>query len=235
MTRLRGPMKKITVVALSILGILIGAPLVSHAGPKNDGRPDGGTLGYGEYGRPSTLDPITSNEMISLRITELVFNGLVGIDEKQQIVPELAERWEVSKDGRAYTFFLRKDVTWHPKEGEDSKPFTADDVVFTYNIMMHPRTITPLKVRYEFIDKVEKTGDYTVVITLKRPILNALAKFSFKIIPRHGPSNPQYLTREDRFAHSPIGTGPYMLQTVTGDGEVVLVANPDYFKGRAHT
>src|SRR5207247_24860 len=82
---------------------------------------------------------------------ELVFNGRVGIDEKQEIVPELAERWEASKDGRVYTFFLRKDVKWHPREGEEARPFTADDVVFTYNIMMHPKTITPLKVRYEFI------------------------------------------------------------------------------------
>src|SRR5437667_155032 len=182
-------MKRILIVGLSILAIVVGTSLMSPAAPKNDGRPDGGTLGYGEYGRPSTLDPITSNEMISLRITELVFNGLVGIDEKQQIVPELAERWEVSKDGRAYTFFLRKDVTWHPKEGEDSKPFTADDVVFTYNIMMHPRTITPLEVRYEFIDKVEKLNDYPVQFTLNRPIVNALAKFSFKVLLKHGPPN----------------------------------------------
>ena len=227
-------MKKILIVGLSILAIVVGTSLMSPAAPKNDGRPDGGTLGYGEYGRPSTLDPITSNEMISLRITELVFNGLVGIDEKQQIVPELAERWEVSKDGRAYTFFLRKDVTWHPKEGEDSKPFTADDVVFTYNIMMHPRTITPLKVRYEFIDKVEKLNDYTVQFTLKRPILNALAKFSFKVLPKHGPSNPLYLTREDPFVQHPIGTGPYILKTITTDREIVLVANENYFKGRPH-
>jgi len=227
-------MKRILIVGLSILAIVVGTSLMSPAAPKNDGRPDGGTLGYGEYGRPSTLDPITSNEMISLRITELVFNGLAGIDEKQQIVPELAERWEVSKDGRAYTFFLRKDVTWHPKEGEDSKQFTADDVVFTYNIMMHPRTITPLKVRYEFIDKVEKLNDYTVQFTLKRPILNALAKFSFKVLPKHGPSNPLYLTREDPFVQHPIGTGPYILKTITTDREIVLVANENYFKGRPH-
>src|SRR6266850_4018603 len=155
------------------LTVLTTMPGISPAASKNDGRPDGGTLAYGEYGRPATLDPITSNEMISLRITELVFNGLVGIDEKQVIIPELAERWEASKDGRTYTFFLRKDVRWHPREGEEARPFTADDVLFTYNIMMHPKTITPLKVRYEFIEKVEKAGDYTVVCTLKRPILNA--------------------------------------------------------------
>src|SRR5256885_13211726 len=69
-------MKRILIVGLSILAIVVGTSLMSPAAPKNDGRPDGGTLGYGEYGRPSTLDPITSNEMISLRITELVFNGL---------------------------------------------------------------------------------------------------------------------------------------------------------------
>src|SRR5882757_7495484 len=225
-------MKQILTIAVLCAATALCIP--AHAAPKADGRPDGGVLNYSEYGRTATLDPITSNETISLRITELVFNGLVGIDEKQEIVPELAESWEASKDGRVYTFTLRKNVKWHPREGEEPRPFTADDVVFTYNIMMHPKTITPLKVRYEFIEKIEKTGDYTVVCTLKRPILNALAKFSFKIIPKHGPANPQYLTREDRFAHSPIGTGPYMLQTVTGDGEVVLVSNPDYFKGRAH-
>jgi peptide/nickel transport system substrate-binding protein len=221
-----------TTLTMAALGLILAAP--AHAAPKNDGRPDGGNLSYSEFGRTATLDPITSNEAISLRITELVFNGLVGIDEKQEIVPELAERWEVSKDARVYTFFLRKDVKWHPREGEEARPFTADDVVFTYNIMMHPKTITPLKVRYEFIEKVEKSGDHGVVFTLKRPILNALAKFSFKIMPRHGPRNSQFLTREDPFVRAPIGTGPYMLRTVTGDGEVVLVANPDYFKGRAH-
>lgn len=201
---------------------------------KTDGKPDGGTLNYGEYGRPSTLDPITSNDMISMRIIELIFNGLVGINEKQEIVPELAERWEISEDGKYYTFYLRQDVMWHPKEGEEPAPFTADDVVFTYNIMMHPKTITSMKVRYEFIESVTKMDDYTVQFTLKRPILNALAKFSFKVIPQHGPANPEFLSREDPFVQKPIGTGPYLLKNITADREVILVANEDYFKGRPH-
>jgi peptide/nickel transport system substrate-binding protein len=227
-------MKKHLVVGLSLLSVVVGTPPVSPAGPKNDGRPDGGALGYGEYGRPSTLDPITSNEMVSLRITELVFNGLVGIDAKQEIVPELAERWEASKDGRSYTFYLRKDVVWHARDGEEARPFTADDVVFTYKIMMHPKTTTPLKVRYEFIESVEKLADHAVQFTLKRPILNALAKFSFKVIPKHGPANPIYLTREDPFVRQPIGTGPFAVKTITSDREVVLMANENYFKGRPH-
>ena len=201
---------------------------------KTDGKPDGGALNYGEYGRPTTLDPITSNDMISMRITELIFNGLVGINERQEIVPELAERWEMSEDGKFYTFYLRQDVTWHPKEGEEPVPFTAEDVIFTYNIMMHPKTITSMKVRYEFIESVVKTDDFTVQFTLKRPILNALAKFSFKVIPKHGPANQEFLSREDPFAQKPIGTGPYMLKNITADREVILVANENYFKGRPH-
>jgi peptide/nickel transport system substrate-binding protein len=201
---------------------------------KEDGNPDGGILNYGEYGRPATLDPITSNDMISLRVSELLFSGLVGIDEKQEIVPELAEQWEISEDGRYYTFFLRHDVMWHPREGEEPVMFTAEDVLFTHNLMMHPKTITPLKVRYEFIEGVEKIDDYTVKFTLKRPILNALAKFSFKIVPQHGPENKEFLTREDPFVQKPIGTGPYRLKNITAEGEIILVANDNYFKGRPH-
>jgi peptide/nickel transport system substrate-binding protein len=227
-------MKRILVILLLIVAAVTAPSTATEAGRKKDNRPDGGGLNYGEYGRPVTLDPITSNEMISVRLTELIFNGLVGINEKQEIVPELAERWDHSADGRTYTFFLRKDVMWHAKEGEEPKPFTADDVIFTYKIMMHPKTITPLKVRYEFINTAEKLDDYTVKFTLKRPILNALAKFSFKVIPKHGPNNPLYLTREDPFVRSPIGTGPYLLKNITAEREIVLSANENYFKGRPH-
>ena len=227
-------MKRKLVILLLMVAAAVTAFTAAEAGPKKDNRPNGGSLSYGEYGRPATLDPITSNEMISLRLTELIFNGLVGINEKQEIVPELAEKWDRSADNRTYTFFLRKDVMWHPKEGEEPKPFSADDVIFTYKLMMHPRTITPLKVRYEFINTVEKIDDYTVKFTLKRPILNALAKFSFKVIPKHGPSNPLYLTREDPFVRNPIGTGPYLLKNITAEREIILTANENYFKGRPH-
>ena len=163
-------MKQLSLILMLALGLLGTVAGVSQAADtRKAARPNGGVLSYGEYGRPATLDPITSNEMISLRISELLFNGLVGINERQDVVPELAQSWEVSKDGRVYTFSLRKDVTWHQRPGEALVPFTANDVIFTYNIMMNPKTITPLKVRFEFIEKAEKLDDYTVRFTLKRP------------------------------------------------------------------
>jgi peptide/nickel transport system substrate-binding protein len=228
-------MKRLVRVICTIF-FLVLVMMMPQAGAvsKQDGNPQGGTLNYGEYGRPATLDPITSNDMIALRVCELIFNGLVGIDEKQEIVDDLAQRWDISEDGRIYTFYLRQDVTWHAQEGLDPVKFTADDVIFTYNVMMHPQTITPLKVRYEFIDTVTKIDDYTVQFTLKRPILNALARFSFKIIPKHGLQNAEFIQREDPFVQNPIGTGPYMLKNITAEREVILVANENYYKGRPH-
>jgi len=229
-------MKKLQRISLLMAaGVLLLMFPQAAASEESGARPDGGTMNYAEYGRPATLDPVTSNDMIALRISELVFNGLVGINEKQEIVPELAERWDISEDGLLYTFYLRKDVTWHPKdENEEKLLLTADDVVFTFNVMMHPKTITALKVRYEFIASATKLEEYTVQFKLKRPVLNALAKFSFKVIPRHGPVNPEYLTREDPFVHKPIGTGPYMIKNITSDREVILMVNENYFKGRPH-
>ncbi len=80
------------IASLTVFVLILPQP---KATVTDDGYPKGGSLNYGEYGRPATMDPITSNDMISLRISELLFNGLVGIDEKQEIVPELA-----ANDGR---------------------------------------------------------------------------------------------------------------------------------------
>ncbi|MFZ3065168.1 MAG: ABC transporter substrate-binding protein [Nitrospirota bacterium] len=225
-------MKKILFFSLLLILAVASNTLAKD---KGDGRPNGGALSYGEFGRPATLDPITSNEMIAVRVVELIFNGLVGINAKQEVVPELAEKWEISPDNRTFTFHLRKDVLWHKAQGSaEDRYLSADDIIFTYNIMMHPKTITPLKLRYEFIQEAKKIDSHAVQFVLKRPILNALAKFTFKIIPKHGPQNPEFLTRDDPFVQNPVGTGPYYLKTVTSDGEIVLLSNENYFKGRPH-
>jgi peptide/nickel transport system substrate-binding protein len=93
-------MKSLKSLVILLLAVFLFSSLSpAVAGQKNDGDPDGGTLKYGEYGGSSTLDPVTSNDMVALRVSELIFNGLVGINERQEVVPELAERWEVSDDG----------------------------------------------------------------------------------------------------------------------------------------
>ncbi|HKC11690.1 MAG TPA: ABC transporter substrate-binding protein, partial [Vicinamibacteria bacterium] len=174
------------VLALSASGI---------AGGREDGFPDGGKLVYGEYGRPATLDPITTNDMVGLRLTELLFNGLVSFSPKNEVVPDLAEKWTVSPDNRVYTFSLRNNVKWHSKAGVGDRTVTADEVVGTLEVIRQPKTLTPLKAAYELVAEARKLDAQTVEITLKRPIVNALGRLSFKVVPTFALKNPDFLSR----------------------------------------
>ncbi|MCU0242596.1 MAG: ABC transporter substrate-binding protein, partial [Vicinamibacteria bacterium] len=169
-----------TVVGLALLALAIPG---ARAAGRTDGFPDGGKLTYGEYGRPATLDPITSNDMVGLRLTELLFNGLVSFSPKNEVVPDLAEKWQVSPDNRTYTFTLRSDAKWQARESGGERFVTADDVAGTLDIIRHPRTLTTLKAQYELVADARKIDNRTIEITLKRPIVNALGRLSFKVIP----------------------------------------------------
>lgn len=188
------------------------------------------TLRYGEYGRPSTLDPITSVDAVSLRAVELMFDGLVNIGEHQEFIPALAERWSVNADATIYTFHLRQKVLWHPVNGEAARPFSADDVVFTYHAIRHPKTHSALKSRLDLIKEINKIDTNTVQFRLARPSANALALFSLKIVPKHRFVH-DYVARNDPFSQHPIGTGPFLLASQASDREIVFTANPTYFRG----
>jgi peptide/nickel transport system substrate-binding protein len=206
--------------------------LSSSASPstRHDGFPDGGRLSYGEYGRPSTFDPVTSNDMVGLRLSELLFNGLVSFSPRNEVVPDLAQRWEVSPDQRVYKFELRGDATWH---GADQL-VASDDVVSTLDVIRNPRTLTPLKAPYEVVEEARAVDPHTVEIVLKRPVSNGLGRLSFKIVPISKLQNPDFLSRDDPFAQAPTGSGPFQFARVGPEGDVMMRANPTYYKGRPH-
>jgi peptide/nickel transport system substrate-binding protein len=217
--------------AVAVLGILL-VPGLLAAADRTDGFSNGGKLIYGEYGRPATLDPITSNDMVGLRLTELLFNGLVSFSPKNEVVSDLAEKWEISPDNRTYTFKLRPDAKWPMKSGE--RELSADEVVGTLDVIRNPRTLTPLKAPYELVADARKLDANTVEIALKRPVVNALGRLSFKVVPTFALKRPDFLTRDDPFVQEPIGTGAFQLTKVTDEGDVVMEANKSYFKGRPH-
>jgi peptide/nickel transport system substrate-binding protein len=214
-----------------VLGILL-APALAIAADRSDGFPNGGKLVYGEYGRPATLDPITSNDMVGLRLTELLFNGLVSFSPKNEVVPDLASKWTISPDNRVYTFTLRSDAKWQGKLGD--RAVSADDVVGTLDVIQNPRTLTPLKAAYELVADARKLDAQTVEITLKRPVVNALGRLSFKVIPTFALKRPDTISRDDPFVQDPVGTGPFQLARVTDEGDVVMDANHSYYEGRPH-
>lgn len=188
----------------------------------------GGTITYGEYNMPSSLDPITSNNPVTARLGELLFDGLIDFDQQGEIVPGLAERWTISENGLIYTFTLREGTLWH-----DGQPVAATDVKFTFDVINHPTTTTSLREQLSFVRGVRVMDSRTIRFTLKTQTFNALGRFSFKIIPSHKIFKA-YLTREDPFVWAPIGTGPFMFSRISHEGLIELEANPAYFKGRPY-
>ena len=187
------------------------------------------TLRYGETSKPDTLDPYTSREMSSLRLTELMFNGLVGINESQETIPELAENWEIGSDKKTYTFNLRKDVTWH---GKKKVPFNAKDVKFTVDLIKHKKTQSSRKSLFDKFESVKVISDYKIQFKLKHPSLNALSLFTFKVLPQHKLGKRKYLSKLNSFTNRPVGTGPFLFKSSNANREITLLANPDYFKGK---
>ncbi|HFE39608.1 MAG TPA: hypothetical protein ENK06_14535, partial [Gammaproteobacteria bacterium] len=188
------------------------------------------TLRYGESVRPDTLDPYTSRESSSLRLSELIFNGLIRINEKQEIEPDLAESWEISQDRKTFTFYLRKNVYWHNKNPR-KYPFTAKDVIFTEQLISHPKTDSDKKYIFENFNDLKALDDYTLQVTLKERAIASLALFQFKILPAHVLAKFKFLSKRNPFSNKPIGTGPYQYLRSNHNRDITLEANPAYYAG----
>src|SRR6266567_3199057 len=159
-----------------------------------------------------------------------VFNNLVMFDQhvKQNslasIVPDLATGWTWNEDGTAVTFPLRQGVKWH-----DGKPFTAADVVCTWDLLMEKASeklrFNPRKSIYKNLDRVMANGDYEVTFHLKRPqpaFLNLIAGGFSAIYPCHVP--PAQMRQH------PIGTGPFKFVEFKPNEQIRVAKNPDYWK-----
>ncbi|MFH1761749.1 MAG: peptide-binding protein, partial [bacterium] len=199
----------------------IDLPLASQADPE-------GVLILSLGGEPSVINPILSLDTASSAIEGLIFNGLIRINSSLEVEPELALSWKVSEDGRIWTFYLRKDVYWH-----DGRPFTAQDVKFTFDSILNPKINSVRRSDYiidgdpiifKVIDK------YTFQAILPKPFAPFLTHMGMGIVPKH------ILSGQDinisSFNRNPIGTGPFMFgEWHTGD-YVKVKRNNKYFKGR---
>jgi len=186
----------------------------------------GGTLLYGTIWEPSALNPIVAPDVVTKWILETIFDGVVAINDKMEIVPELAQSWEISPDGKVYTFKLRQGVKWH-----DGKDFTAADVKFTYDTIIDPKQPKTLaKSDYALVDKIEVMDPLTVRFTLKSPNASFLSKLAVGIAPKHLLEGQEAATAP--FNRKPVGTGPFKFEEWVAGQKVSLIANTDYWRGR---
>ena len=186
-------------------------------------RPFGITVGFGADAK--RLLPLLASDSASGDISGHIFNGLTKYDKDIKITGDLAESWEVSRDGLQILFHLRKGVKWH-----DGAELTSDDVVFTYLTVTNPKVPTPYGSNYGPVEKVEAVDKHTVKVTYKEPYAPALESWGMGIIPRHILEGKD-ITAEG-FNRSPVGTGPYTLKEWVTGQKIVLEAFVDYFEGR---
>lgn len=181
----------------------------------------------GAIGDASTLIPPLASDSASHEISSLVYNGLVKYNGDLHLVGDLAEGWEISPDGLTITFKLRRGVRWH-----DGAPFTAQDVLFTFQLMVDPKTPTAYSGDYKQVQTAEALDDYTFRVTYPKPFAPALGSWGLAILPKHLLAG-QDITRSPLARH-PIGTGPFRFQSWRTQDRIILSFNPDYFEGRPH-
>jgi len=187
----------------------------------------GDILVRGEIGDASNLIPLLASDSASHNIAGMVYNGLVKYDKDMNIVGDLAESWDITAKGLVITFHLRKGVKWH-----DGQPFTAADVLYTYQVTVDPKTPTAYAEDFRAVKKAEALDDYTFRATYDKPFAPALISWSSSILPRHLLAGTD-ITQSPLKRH-PIGTGPYKFKEWVAGQKIVLVSNPDYFEGRPY-
>jgi peptide/nickel transport system substrate-binding protein len=181
----------------------------------------------GSIGDASNLIPLLASDSTSHEISALIFNGLIKYDKDINVVGDLAESWDISKDGLVITFHLRKNVRWH-----DGRPFTAQDVLYTYQVTVDPKTPTAYAGDFLKVKKAEALDDYTFRATYDKPFAPALMSWSVGILPKHLLAGRDITTSP--LGRRPIGTGPYKFKEWVTGQKIVLVSNPDYFEGRPY-
>lgn len=188
---------------------------------------EGGTL-KASVTRFSEFNPVYNNNKTLYQIHNLMYEGLIGFDERKEPRPVLAEAWRISEDGQSIDLTLRKDVTWH-----DGDAFTAEDVIFTLGVIKNSSSpageMSIYKNSLQQISNVQANGEHELRVTFARPFSNALEVLTFPIIPSHlfdGVSDAR-LQGSDAFPM--VGTGQYMMSGYEKMRKFSLIRNEAYW------
>ncbi len=227
--------RALLLLSLSLVGLSACGVQVEGTGDGRaaaDAQPAyGDTFVEASIGDIQGLIPNITADSASHEVGSLIYTGLVKRDKELNLVPDVAQSWELSRDCLTLTFRLRQDAKWH-----DGYPFTGEDVRFTYAAMIHPKTPTAYKEDFLAVKEVKVLAPYTVRITYSKPYAQALETWAMWMLPQH--LLERYVTegrlREAPQNRQPVGNGPYRFVEWKSGEKVVVVANPDYFEGRPY-
>ena len=193
------------------------APAAASGQPKR-----GGILKVGLQADPTSLDPQKTSLTALFHVTEHIYSQLVRLKPDLTVEPDLAEKWDISPDGKIYTFTLRKGVKFH-----SGKPLTSADVKYTFARLVDPATASPNASVLSSVESVTAPDDNTVVITLKKADASFLTNLT-------GPStviiNQEAVEKNGDLTKTADGTGPFKFKEYVPNTRVVLERNPDYWE-----
>ncbi len=185
---------------------------------------------------PLMLDPAVSGEMTSHEYIMQLFGGLVCLDDNLEPAPDIAQRWEVSDDGRTYTFYLRRDVRF-----QDGKEVKAEDFKYSWERACNPATGSLTAATYlgdivgvsdvvadksKEISGVRVIGDYTLEVTIDAPKSYFLSKLTY---PTAFVVDRANVESGNKWWRSPNGTGPFKLRQWDANNLLVLERNELYY------
>ncbi|HUC90104.1 MAG TPA: peptide ABC transporter substrate-binding protein [Patescibacteria group bacterium] len=175
----------------------------------------GGTYTEGILGSFTNANPIYATDTVDASVSKLIFAGLLTYDQNNHLVGDLADKWSVNDEGTVYTVHLRPNLTW-----QDGQPLTAEDVVFTYQVIENADARSPLYNSWQGI-RVVQVDKQTVSFTLP----NRLASFPYSLtnglVPKHLLVKvPMADMRTTAFnSNHPIGSGPFQWQAIELKGQ----------------
>lgn len=199
----------------------------------------GGTYRKTLVNNPATLDPAFVSDIYSRTVVRQMFDGLVQFDAHLKPIPAIAEFWEASRDGRVWTFTLRRGVKFH-----HGREVTAQDFVYSYTRLLDPTRPGPVTELFRrvqggnafmqgkstSIEGLKALNPSTLQITLEEPFapsLTVLGLANAAVVPRE-----EVERLGDHFARAPVGTGPFKLLHWEPNQEIVLEAFDQYYAGR---
>jgi peptide/nickel transport system substrate-binding protein len=180
-----------------------------------------------DFAEPALLNPALSTE--SPRVSHLIFDALIQPDPKTGVpTGSLAETWEQSSDGLAYTFHMRPNLNW-----SDGQPLTSDDAKFTFDLIRDRNSASPYKSNFDLVSSVDAPDPLTLKLTLSAPscpfLLNSM---TMGILPRHALAGSANLNTDDFNVKPTTGSGPFVFKDRQKGDRITLVANPNYWQGK---
>lgn len=235
-------MKKNKLVSMLSLVLVLALVVTGCAsGSKNESGANNNEFRINLASEPPTLDPAQATDQVSFTVINAIYEGLTIIDENGNVQPGIAEKWDVSEDGKTYTFTIRSDAKWN-----NGDPITAHDFEFSWKRALDPKLVPkPSQYAYQMyyiegaeayntgsgsVDdvKINATDDHTLVVTLNAPTVYFESLLSTAIyFPVH-----QSVTENEAFAaaaNTMITNGPFTMTEWKRNTSIVLEPSESYY------